>query len=135
VSRWEIFPRQPWPRHFGHREWNHDRPYVDPDQRELALEPVHADDAGGRQPPAHEQLATVLARSRFSQREFAMWILGASEPTLLRYLRGERIPHGRRSFLQRLESVALHGDRVIITVRAGRIRLVPPRRRRHACTV
>lgn len=64
----------------------------------------------------------MLARSELPQREFAQWVLGCADYTLTRYLRGERIPEGRRVFLSRLESVRIHGEHLVIVEHAGAVR-------------
>lgn len=122
MSRWELFPRHRWPRGFGLREPYRSRPFIDGDQ--LELEQLVAPPVA-RAASALENLRAVLARSQLPQREFATWALGCSDYTLTRYLRGERIPHGRSVFLSRLESVTLHGDCVVIIVRAGAVRRLP----------
>lgn len=72
-----------------------------------------------------EQLRAILERSELPQREFASWVLGASDVTLSRYLAGARIPECRRNFIRRLERVLVRGDLVIITLRVGAVRKVP----------
>lgn len=93
------------------------------EQLELALEPRAI------APDVLANLRAVLRESQLPQREFATWALGCNEYTLTRYLRGEKIPNDRRAFLSRLERVTLHGDRVVIVVRAGSVRRLPQWRR------
>lgn len=113
--RWEIFPRQQWPRGFGIRYEPRERPTVDPDQLELAWDLVNAP------PPSHQErarrnLRDVFERTRWSQHRFAAAI-GCHERTLQRYLAGGRIPEDRAVFLVRLEAVVEHGDRVLTIAR------------------
>lgn len=135
MPRWEVFPARPWPRGFGHRE----RPprasvHYDRDQLELDFIPRTIARPPYRSPAAH--LRAVLERSRLSQLDFARWVLGCADFTLTRWLRGDRLSQARRAYVERLESVTLHGERILIVVNVGpgvqpipRWRLAQQRRR------
>ena len=118
-SRWEVFPRQRWPRDFGIRYEPRPRRRIDPDQLELAWELV-IPDGRGHQARARDNLREIFARTGWSQHRFAGAVLGCHERTLQRYLAGGRIPEDRAVWLNRLEAAAEHGDRVLIIVRAPR---------------
>lgn len=127
MAQWEVFPRRRWPRGFGLRERHQPRSPIDGDQ--LELDPlVTAPPAAS--PSPRDNLRRVLELSQLPQREFATWVLGCADFTLTRYLRGERIPENRANFLRRLESVTVHGDVLLITLRVGHVRRVPWWRRR-----
>jgi len=119
---WEAFPFVPWPRGFGLRERPRPVLVIDPDQIELAHELVVPPRPA---PNLVERLRAVIARSRLTLYQFANWVMGCSDVTLYRYLRGRKIPEDRRNWLTRLESATVHGDRVVIIVRCGD---VSPRR-------
>lgn len=104
-------------------DWLHRSPRPDPDQLDLLdlLKPP----AQSFRERARANLRALLRRSELAQRDFATMVLGCAEFTLTRYLRGARIPHDRAVFLSRLESVALDGDVIVITVRAGGVRRLP----------
>lgn len=115
MSRWEVFPRQRWPRDFGLVVYRPPRHVADPDQLELAWELV-APAPASHQERARANLREIFARTRWSQHRFAAAI-GCHERTLQRYLAGGRIPEDRALFLVRLEAVVEHGDRVLTIAR------------------
>lgn len=124
---WDVFPSVPWPRDFGYRERPRPIIVIDADQLELAPELVLPVERTA--PALLEQLRATIARSRLTMLEFANWVMGCSDVTLYRYLRGSKIPEDRRNWLTRLESACLHGDRVVIVVHAvGLTRRRWPRR-------
>lgn len=121
---WEAFPAIPWPKYFGLRERPARAQGADIDQLEFDLladvDGVHAASRAARHACSPlEQLRAVLTRSKLSQEAFAQWVLGCAGFTLSRWLRGDRIPECRRPFLSRLESATVHGDRILIVIRAG----------------
>lgn len=114
--RWEGFPHNPWPPGFGFREYKRARPPINPDQLELSHQLILPDRP---QPALLEQLRAIIVRSELTMMEFASWVMGCSDVTLYRYLRGSKIPEDRRNWLRRLESVNLDGDRVVTVVQRG----------------
>lgn len=116
MSRWEVFPRQRWPRDFGLVIYPRPPRHVtDPDQLELAWE-LASPAPASHQERARANLRDVFDRTRWSQHRFAAAI-GCHERTLQRYLAGGRIPEDRAVFLVRLEAVVEHGDRVLTIAR------------------
>lgn len=116
MSQWEIFPRRAWPRDFGLRIAYRPPRRIDPDQLELDYEFV-SPAPRSHQERARAHLLEILARTRWSQHRVAA-ALGCHERTVQRYLAGGRIPEDRAVWLNRLEAVTQHGDRVLIILRS-----------------
>lgn len=74
-----------------------------------------------RRPSLAPVLHQLLRASGLSLEDFAAWVVGCSSRSLHRWLRGGPIPHNRRSWLRRIESATLEGDRLLIVVRRGAI--------------
>lgn len=114
--QWEVFPTPPWPHGFGYREMPRGRAPIDGDQLELAPEIVQPE-----RPAVSivSKLRRDIEKSQLTTREFAQWVMGCSDVTVFRYLRGTKIPEDRRLWLLRLESATLHGNHLVIVVEAG----------------